>query len=245
MRVLAIAFVYNEIDFIETAVNYYKQQGCDIFVIDNYSTDGTYEWLISNNIQCSRVDTAGAFDLKALQNSLIERLHTVKPDWFVWFAPDLFHVFPKTIAETVAEAEQQGRNQIQSICYSVKYTGGGYKLPLQDYYFFGFENKNTLLISKYDEKLRMSGDRIHIPLAYPMETGVVFEYGGSKTKEIQEEKLSRRQKAWQNGMKKSHGTHYIEGKKRDWKYQPEELTDIRKHELFETFKTRIKKCSNH
>lgn len=56
MKVLMICFVYNEIKYLPHSIDYYKKNNCDIYVIDNNSTDGTYEWLIENNIPCNRYE---------------------------------------------------------------------------------------------------------------------------------------------------------------------------------------------
>lgn len=42
-RVVAIMRAYNEIDIIEPVVRYTAAQGVDVYIIDNWSTDGTYE----------------------------------------------------------------------------------------------------------------------------------------------------------------------------------------------------------
>ena len=43
-----ITFVYNELKYLPHVVDYYKKNGCGVYIIDNYSNDGTYEWLIEN-----------------------------------------------------------------------------------------------------------------------------------------------------------------------------------------------------
>jgi len=226
MKVLAIAFVYNEMPFIERAIDYYKHQGCDLYVIDNMSTDGTWEWLQENNIPSHQFNTLNSFQLEWLQEEMIKTIHKIKPDWFLWFAPDLFHVFSSTIKETIEEVECLDYNQIVSDCYCVKNTGEEYALPLYEHYKYASINKRVLLCSKYSNELSILADRITIPYPEKAEMGVILEYGGCKPVEYQEAKLKRRQKAWKMGTPKGHGTHYLEGKKKNWIYEKEGLIDI-------------------
>jgi len=218
MRVLAIAFVYNELPYLPFAVNYYREQGCELYVIDNYSKDGTWEWLQENKIPSHRFDSKEAFQLAWLQGEMIKTLHILKPDWFLWFAPDLFHVFDSTIYETIGLMNRAGFNLIKSPCYSIKNTGEKFGIPLQNHYGWGVVNNKVLLVGKYHEKLTISGDGVGVPDRNVFQTGVIFEYGTCKPKEVQEEKLRRREKAWTLGTPHGHGGHYRRGKELDWVY---------------------------
>ena len=225
MKVLAIAFVYNELPFIETAINYYKAQGCELYVIDNMSDDGTWEWLQENNIQSHRFDTDNGFQLEWLQAEMVKTIHKIKPDWFLWFAPDLFHVFDKTIKDTIQEVEGLQYNQIASYCYCVKNTGEYYDTPLFFNYRYAYKNPHTLLCSQYSEQLKIFADRITIPNTSSTYRGVILEYGGCKPREYQEAKLKRRKKAWKQGTPEGHGTHYLQGEKQNWVYDKIGLID--------------------
>lgn len=225
---LAIAFVYNEIDYIAKAVEYYRAQGLYVYVIDNMSTDGTYEWLVENKVDCHRFDTQNAFQLQWLQNEMITVIEQLKPDWFVWFAPDLFHIFEKNIWEEMNIAEEEGYNQIKSVCYCFKNIGNiDYSNPLPGQCTHAYINRGTLLISKYQKGISIKADRISLPnLTMIKNTGIILEYGGCKSIAIQEAKLKRRKRAWELGTPKGHGIHYIYGKERNWIYDKKELVNV-------------------
>ena len=74
-------------------VNYYIKQGCDIFVMDNFSNDGTYEWLLENNISTTRIDTNDSFYLSKLQRALVEEIKKISPDWIIYTGVDMFYHF--------------------------------------------------------------------------------------------------------------------------------------------------------
>lgn len=226
MKVLAIAFVYNEKPFLPYAIDWYKSQGCDLYVIDNMSDDGTWEWLQEQGIPSHRFNTQDAFQLEWLQQEMVRTLHKIKPDWFLWFAPDLFHVFDKTIKETIIEVEALHYNQIKSPCFCFKNTGEEFKLPFYSYYKWGTQNKLTLLCSKYDKKLQILADKITIPNAVVSSVGCVLEYGACKPKQYSEDKLLRRKGAWQLGTPEGHGIHYVEGKRKNWIYDKNFLMNI-------------------
>jgi len=220
MKILAIAFVYNELPYIEQAVKYYRAQGCDmLYVIDNGSTDGTWEWLQEQKIPSHRFNTQGAFHLSWLQEEMIKTIHKIKPDWFLWFAPDLFHSYLTTIREGIELLSSVGYNQIKSTCYSFKPTEEDiFSLPIQKAFRYAHVNNKVMLSSAYSGELTIEADRIIIPNPKPIQTGVIFEYGSCKPVAVQEEKLKRREKAWEMGLIKSHGSHYKVGKACGWLY---------------------------
>lgn len=220
MKILAIAFVYNELPYLPLAVDYYRKQGCELYVIDNMSKDGTWEWLQEQGIPSHRHDTQEAFQLAWLQEEMCKTIHLLKPDWFLWFAPDLFHVFTEqTVREAVEQAVKEGFNQIKAQCYSFKPTKEElFDLPLFMHFRYAHTPSKVLLCSKYDNTLRFSADTIVIQNPTIQRKGAIFEYGSCKPKEVQEEKLKRRQKAWELGTPKGHGTHYLVGKGKNWVY---------------------------
>lgn len=227
MRLLAIAFVYNEIDYLPTAVKYYQEQGCEIYVIDNCSDDGTWEWLQEQGIPSHQFDTKDSFRLEWLQQEMIRTLHKLKPDWFIRFDADLFHVFSRSIFETVDIVSKTIHTQIHSICYSFKNTGEKRKPgPLFNHYRYAYVNRNVVFCSKYHPEMRMEGDCIKIPEAFALPIGAIYEYGGCKPNHLREVKLRRRQKAWELGEHPSHGSHYRVESQTDWITPKEGLVDV-------------------
>ena len=230
MKILAITFTFNEQDYLPYAVDYYRKQGVDLYVIDNFSTDGTFKWVKEQGISGHQVDTQDAFHLQWLQDALLTVVKEVKPDWFIWFSPDLFHVLSliHTLREVIEMADAQGFNQIKSPCYCFRNTGEDFQTPLPKYYRYAFQTASpVLLISKYVEgNTTMLADVIIIPEPKIFEIGRIFEYGGCKPALIQEIKLARRQRAWELGVPCSHGSHYLRGKELGWIYSKNELTDM-------------------
>lgn len=235
MKVLAITFVHNELEFISKAVRYYQNQGCLVYVIDNMSDDGTWEWLQENNISSSRCDTDGTFQLDWLQREMVKVLHNLKPDWFIWFSPDLYHVFEESIYATIEKVDKDGYNQITSPCYCFRNTGEVNNqdlyseitiLDMIDIFYYATRNDATHLISKYHKEIQIGGDSIFIPNAKKVRMGMIFEYGACKSIAIQERKLARRIAAWRlKGLPSNYGTHYLNGKKNNWIFLKEDSID--------------------
>jgi 2-polyprenyl-3-methyl-5-hydroxy-6-metoxy-1,4-benzoquinol methylase len=237
MRILYIAFVYNELPYIEDVVSYYKKQGLDIYIIDNMSTDGTYEWLIENKIRCSRFDTNESFDLTLLQKEVFRVIMEDKPDWIVYGSADLYYVFDKTIKKTIIDAEKLGCNQISTPCYGALNTGEDFKTPLYKTYFHGMYYRDLQMISKFDEDLQMNGDNIIIPdIKTYNAPGMMVNYGACKPIAEQRIKLERRQKAWDNGLSVRTGKHFKWGESNDWKWNKEEYLNFHKCEHKKYFK---------
>ena len=43
INIAQVSCVYNEIDILPNQIKYIKSQGLEPYVLDNYSTDGTWE----------------------------------------------------------------------------------------------------------------------------------------------------------------------------------------------------------
>ena len=65
--VVNIICSYNEVRYLPKVVQYYQREGIEVYVADNKSADGTWEWLNDNKIPCEQFDTDGCFDLVAQQ----------------------------------------------------------------------------------------------------------------------------------------------------------------------------------
>lgn len=232
MNILSIIFAYNELPYIPYWANYYKQQGCQLYVIDNMSTDGTWEWLQDNKIPSHRKDTKNSFQLEWLFDDLVKTLHSIKPDWFLIAGIDMFHVLePNRICDTIAEAELCGFNQIrENYLFQCANTGSEvYNHDMRKIYFYAKKmSHNCCYISKYDPEVKIHADVITIPNIKTMYNGVMFDYGACKPKAVNEEKLRRRQKAWDEfGTPRGHGIHYRQGKELNWTWDKDRLIDVR------------------
>lgn len=237
MKILTIAFVFNEDKYIQAMIDYYKNQGTDLYIIDNMSTDKTNEILKNNNVPCHRFDTGGAFDLRLLQNETMRIIANINPDWVVYTGADLFYSFKGTIREEILMAEVGGFNQLSVPCWGALNTGEKENSNLCNNYFMAKKWKDIIMISKYDRGFFMGGDNILIinPIIKQAE-GVMINYGACKPSIEQEEKLLRRAKAWELGLNKNTGRHFRKGKEKNWIYSKEGLSDIRKIEETKYFK---------
>jgi hypothetical protein len=237
MRILYITFVYNELPYLPDAINYYKSQGCDIYIIDNYSNDGTYEWLIENDIKCNRFDTDESFDLTLLQKELARVLKVEKPDWVVYGGADLYYVFDEKISDVIKKVDAEGYNQITVRCYGALNTGEKFNTPLYKNYFYGKYYKDLEMISKYSDDLVMNGDNILIPnVNNIIIDGIMVNYGACKPVEEQKLKLKRRQKAWDNGLSPRTGKHFKSGSLVNWKWNKEDYLNFHRCEDSKYFK---------
>jgi len=99
MRVIAFTYVYNELDILPWTLRRLLDQGVDAWVLDNWSTDGTWEWLMQEtgrwqgrlNVERFPGDRAPQwFDLDQI-NGRIEQLSRQlgsRYDWRAIFGAD-------------------------------------------------------------------------------------------------------------------------------------------------------------
>ena len=217
MKILATTFVYNERPHLPYWVEYYKSQGCDLFVLDNESDDGTYEWLIENNIPCARYETGGSFHLHKLQDELLKHIKRINPDWVCYAGADLYHIMGRNISEVIREMDKIGYNQIALKCLNVVSTGERHGVPLQKHYFRGGFYRDLIMIAKYVDGFQIRNDHIGVSNGNAVKVpGVTVNYGGCKTKKEQDAKLKRREKAWKEGLPQNIGKHFRRNKKMNW-----------------------------
>jgi len=236
-KILVVAFAFNEIKYISSMVRYYRRQGCDLFILDNYSDDGTYEWLIKNKIKTRRFDTDGAFHLEKLQKELLKEIVIINPDWVVYSGIDIRYFFAETIRKTIEKADREGYNMISIDYFNMFNTGEKRRVLLKDNYFYGTQMERLYMIAKYTDGFSFEADSIQIPepKIYDAE-GVLINYGACKPKEEREVTYARRRKAWEQGMYDGWGTHYKGGSDKGWIWEKSELTDIRTTEYYKYIK---------
>lgn len=217
MRILATTFAYNERPYFPYWKKYYESEGCELFVIDNESTDTTSEWLTENNVPYSYFSTNGAFHLHNLQAELVKKIHEIKPDWVCYAGADLYIIPAMGIQKAVEYAENGGYNQIALECHNIVSTGEKHGDKLQLAYSRGAKYIDLVMFAKYDDGFYIKNDHIGVEKPKPVTLpGIIVNYGGCKTKEEQEAKLKRRQKAWDDGLPQNVGRHFIKNKKMGW-----------------------------
>lgn len=241
MKCLVVAFCYNERKYIEDFVHYYRHQGCDLFILDNHSTDGTYEWLVANRVATKILPTGGQFHLKKLQRGLLYNIKEINPDWVVYSGIDVFFSFDKTVRETIEEADQSGHNLIGVKYFNMYNTGEKRTGRMFDDFYYGRDLKKLYMIGKYTQPFDFEADSIQIDNKKIFQAdGVVINYGNTKPAKEREDTYRRRKKAWDHGLDHNYGVHYLEGRMKHWRWDRNELVDIRTTE----YGRYIKKLSN-
>jgi len=238
MKILMICFVYNEVKYLPHTIDYYRKNSCDVYVIDNMSTDGTWEWMQKNNIPGHRLDTDDSFDLRILQREVENTLPLINPDWVVYTSADLYFIAREPLKDYIEKVDAMGYNQLSIICWSAFNTGEKFGLPLPAHYYYAAPWTNVVMISKYDRGFSMNGDYITIDNArcYTAKHAMAINYGACKPREEQEVKLARRKKAWANGMRAQQGRHLLSGQKTNWIRDRTKLRDLRTVPEFEYIK---------
>jgi len=227
MRVLCILCVYNERWMIPFKLDWCKKNNLDLYVIDNYSTDGTWEWLQDHHIASSRVDTKGSFDTRIIEREKIKIVNEIKPDWVVNNGADLFYFVDGTLNDYIQLVDDLGYNMIQFDMIDVFRTKGeDYGSPFMfKYYKY---SKPVTFIYKHQPGVSISGDDIHYrnPKVFKGQ-GVLVNYGRTQPVEYRKERLKRRIKAWQKGLNRKYGRHYLREQQKGWTWDRSELDPIR------------------
>lgn len=237
MKILVAAFAYNEIKYLPEMIKYYNDQDCELLILDNYSTDGTFDYLKASGVITRRVNTNDTFHLGLLQAALVNDLSKIKPDWVVYTGIDVYYSFPGTIREEIEKAGSKGFNMISVQHFAMCNTGEKFRLPLQNNFFYARKGGRLRMIAKYSKHFHFEGDSILIPDPCIYDSpGVLINYGNCKPKEEREESYARRQKAWAMGLYRIYGIHYEHGHVRNWLWDKSELIDIRTTEYYQYMK---------
>jgi hypothetical protein len=121
-RVVAFVPVLNEIDVLELTLQYLIDQGIDVYVLDKWSTDGSYElthdYLGRGVIGLERFPREGPMKVDT-QVALLRRVEhmasTIPADWFVYHDADERRVSPwtgVTLRDGLFRVDQQKFNAI-------------------------------------------------------------------------------------------------------------------------------------
>jgi hypothetical protein len=238
-NVLCILTIWNEIKFLPLKVKFCEENNLDLYIIDNMSDDGSWEWLQENNIPSHRFDTDGAFNLRLLQDEIVRTIHKLEPYWVIYNGCDLFPITDKTLYDSIMDIDKEGYN-IASIDYigfhNTGETNDNNFDPFNTYFYHG---KSTVLnmIHKYHKDVVYNGDSVSIPNKRVKKLeGVMVNYGNTKPAEERNQTLERRKKAWLQGENRGHGVHYLMGKKNNWKRNKNDLYDVREGNYYKFIK---------
>ncbi len=119
MRVVAILTTYNEERFVAGCLEHLFEQGAEVYLMDNNSTDRTVDiaerYLKRGLIGVEELPRAGVFDLSAQLERKEQLVRTLEADWFMHLDTDEIRLPPRTgrtLAQAFAEVEAQGYNAV-------------------------------------------------------------------------------------------------------------------------------------
>lgn len=111
--------VRNEKRYLRTTLQHLNNQGIDVCLIDNGSTDNTVEiakdFLDKNVIRIEHFPYNGAFELEPILKNEERLAKEIEADWFIHHDADEIRQAPtpfKTLKEAFAEVDKQGYNAI-------------------------------------------------------------------------------------------------------------------------------------
>lgn len=135
-RVTAIMTAYNEEDIIISSIKRLAEQGIDVYVIDNWSTDTTYDQI--KNFQCKRLigyerfpkkGPSSYYDWKDLLHRVEELTTEIKTDWFVHHDVDEIRMAPwpdVSLKEGIYIVDKEGFNSIDHTVITFWPTDNGF-----------------------------------------------------------------------------------------------------------------------
>lgn len=125
MRIVAILASYNEQRFIRACLEHYLEQGIEVYLLDNDSTDQTVdiarEYLGRNVIKIDRIPRKGVYkwhDILARKEQLADEINA---DWLMHADPDEIRVAPssgETLADAIARVDSEGYNAVNFMEYT-------------------------------------------------------------------------------------------------------------------------------
>jgi len=239
LKILAIVCVYNEMDILPYLIDHLASQDIDIFVFDNYSTDGTWEYLRERGIDCEKLDTHEQLNLVLIIEAKMKKWDQVKPDWCIYQDADEFPLtleFP-TLRELIEDRDRRGFDAINQLRVTFLPTGEedfGKKDPRKIFryydkdYWFSSTNACSDRIFKYKRKVSLSGGAHYILNSVRRSreglNNVIFHYPYREFAERQlEERKSRSSKA---EIKGGLHRHYFESYPKGFVWKKEGKGDL-------------------
>lgn len=234
LHVLCVYHVYNEMSWLPIQLNWVRNNGFDIYVVDHTSTDGTQEWLKSNSIPHHKYDNGGSFHLGELHEECMKAIRKIAPDWVIYGDPDSFLVTEKPLIDEIIEADEHGVSGLLASVLGVYNTGEDKtNNPIHTYFWGNIEFRRRIKVAKYTNGFGYDGDCFVLDSAAKTKvmSGYLINYGGIKPIETRKEYLERHKKAWSQGMNKLYGTHLIPMIERNGLYSKDSLFSFRREDF--------------
>ena len=125
MRVIAVLATYNEARYIDGCIRHLNDNGVEVYLLDNESTDGTLDmarkYLHHGVNAIETLPRAGHFALREQLRRKEEIYSRLDADWFMHVDADEIHVArPSTLSlnEAFAAVENEGYNAVNFIEYT-------------------------------------------------------------------------------------------------------------------------------
>ena len=138
----AIIEVYNERDILPWTVWHLRDQGCRVYVMDNWSTDGSYEILKSLGVwgwERWPAEPSPVHDLPAVLNRKADLAAGFGPCWIIHHDADEIRRTPwpaLSLAEGFKRVEAEGYNAIDHRKYNFWAVDNGYLGDPETYFRF-------------------------------------------------------------------------------------------------------------
>ena len=148
VNVLAVLHVFNEHDIIAATIEHLLRQGVDVKVLDNWSSDGTYEIVRSlaaaaPRISVERYPADGPslwYDLKNIIANVEQIALESKYDWIIYHDADELRYSPwrgLTLQQALSAVDALGFNAIDFTVVEFKPTREGFVAGVDPEQFFG------------------------------------------------------------------------------------------------------------
>lgn len=150
MRVVALLAVRNEELFLKRCLDHLYQQGIEICIIDNGSTDESIQiaqsYIGRGVLRIENLSYHGCFDLPEILRLKEKLAKEIDADWFIHYDTDEIREAPhpyRTLLDGIEDADKQGFNAINFDEFvflptddNQSYEGKDYVAEMQYYYFF-------------------------------------------------------------------------------------------------------------
>jgi hypothetical protein len=125
MRIVAILASYNEGRFIRACLEHYLQQGVEVYLLDNDSTDETVEiareFIGRNLVGIERIPRDGTYKWTRILMRKEQLADELRADWLMHADPDEIRVAPTSdlrLAEAIAQVDREGYNAVNFMEYT-------------------------------------------------------------------------------------------------------------------------------
>ena len=119
MRIIALLAVYNEARFIRNCIEHLLEQGVQVYLIDNESTDATpdiaREYLHRGVVGIETMPRQGIYSWRPILERKEQLAMSLEADWFMHVDADEIRLPPQsgqTLASALQEVDREGYNAV-------------------------------------------------------------------------------------------------------------------------------------